>query len=246
MKIFYPIILQLFVLMANTSFCQSSLYAPVSDACWSIRQEDGFGGYNFSHYRIPETQYDTLIGSNHYSKLYGVLWTLAPENYLGAYRSDSSGKVFYIEEGASNENLIMDFSALEGDTVYNVVYMGDTSWKVDFAVDSIGFLTAGSRSYKCVFLSNKEVFPDDGMGPQSLVWSELFGCLNGGIFNYIGCTGYSPQSIDCMSYKDSVYSNFSDCVNYIPYNNVNFSVGNCTYPLSLEDHKLICNVFPNS
>jgi len=233
------------ILFLNTAFSQSNGFIPESDAHWSLQQEDGFGGYDYSYYRIPETQYDTIIGSNHYSKIFNIPGILQPESYVGACRSDSSGKVFFVLKGASNENLIMDYNALEGDTVNNVVYMDDTSWKVDFAVDSIGIITVGSRSYKCVFLSNKEVFPDDGTGPSSLVWVELFGCLNGGIFNHIGCTGFSPQWITCMSFKDTVYSNFSNCINYYPLDNINFSVGSCVYPLSVEEHALNCSVYPN-
>jgi len=233
------------ILFLNTAFSQSNGFIPESDAHWSLQQEDGFGGYDYSYYRIPETQYDTIIGSNHYSKIFNIPGILQPESYVGACRSDSSGKVFFVLKGASNENLIMDYNALEGDTVNNVVYMNDTSWKVDFAVDSIGIITVGSRSYKCVFLSNKEVFPDDGTGPSSLVWVELFGCLNGGIFNHIGCTGFSPQWITCMSFKDTVYSNFSNCINYYPLDNINFSVGSCVYPVSIEENSFTCSVSPN-
>lgn len=251
MKSFKPFILQLFVLIANTALGQSPNFMPLSHAQWSTQMEDGFGGYIYNYFRIPETQYDTIIGSNHYSKIYNIPGILQPESFLGAYRSDSSGKVFYITKGTTNEHLLMDFSAMEGDTVYDVIYnviyyVNDTGFKVDFAVDSTGNITVGSRSYKCIFLSNKEVFPDEGgLNPLSLVWIEFFGCLNGGIFNYIGCTGFSPQRITCMSVKDTMYSNFSDCVNYYPLDNINFSVGNCVYPLSVEENSLTCSFFPN-
>lgn len=233
-------------LLSLTAFSQSGGFVPVSDAHWSLQREDGFGGYNYSYYRIPETQYDTIIGSNHYSKIYNIPGIIQPESYLGACRGDSSGKVFFVLKGASDEHLLMDFGALTGDTVYDVIYMGDTVQKVDFAVDSIGNITAGSRLHKCIFLSNKTVFPDElGFGPKSLVWVELFGCLNGGIFNYIGCTGFSPQWITCMFYKDSVYSNFSDCVNFYPLDNISVSTGSCVYPLSIEEQNLRIEFYPN-
>ena len=217
---------------------------PDSNAVWIIQQDDGFGGFFYNKYSTPINKNDTIINAQLYVKTYD--YTGFPNlDYLGAYRSDSAGKTFYIPKDSLQEYLLFDFSKNTGDSIYNILYCDFPPYfsQIDFYVDSVDNILIGPYLLKRMYLSNNIFFPPTQY-ISPLIWIEKVGCAGGGFFNNIP-TGLGGKWLNCMSYNDTTYYKqfyvFPDTANFYVY-------GNCDTTVGVDEYSQIkpsFNISPN-
>ena len=68
---------------------------PVDNVKWSVSTPSGFGGYTQTYFTTNPINRDTLISGKTYAKLYDhycLVYGGGSYCYLGAYRSDTTGK----------------------------------------------------------------------------------------------------------------------------------------------------------
>src|SRR3990167_6844355 len=97
----------------GNSYSQPFRPLPTQNGRWIIKEDDGQGGW-YILYITDTINPDTIFNSLSYTKIY------ESGMYNGAYRSDTSGKCFFVHPDSMSENLMFDFSALPGDTLFNV------------------------------------------------------------------------------------------------------------------------------
>lgn len=96
---------------------QPSQFFPTEKASWE-NATIGFAGIPFPDYQVLCG--DTLMGNNSYSQLYSVFLDTAGvetmRDYLGGIRMETD-LVFFVEENASEEYLLYDFSLAAGQSI---------------------------------------------------------------------------------------------------------------------------------
>jgi len=234
-KIFFAVIL----LSSYTSLqAQSYLPLPDSNVAWIADIDDGGPGPDYFWRYITDSSYsDTVINSNIYIKLYGApAPNTAPDGYLGGYRSDTSGKTFYIPRDSTQEFLLMDLAANAGDTIHNVLYgQGSTLYTLQYCVvDSTNFINDGTYLLKRLYVRFPPAFPQN-------TWIEKIGST-GGFFNHTEPLNYTY--LQCMSFNDTTYYFASSTAIYNPI----YNYGACQLPTGINDYKskaIEILVYPN-
>jgi hypothetical protein len=174
---------------------------PDSNVSWVIQNNDSNNGDSWYNYSTPINK-DTIINAKTYSKIFEVYPT---ENYTGAFRSDTSGKTFFVPKDSLQEFLLQDLSKNTGDSVYNVYYGIPGGDQINFYVDSTSYITIGPYLLKKMFLSPAaNLICDATCGGYSLIWIEKIGSVGGGLFNNI-TIGLGISWLNCMSFNDTIY-----------------------------------------
>jgi len=236
-KAFFYFSVALYCLQVTSIQCQEYMALPDSIAVWIVGNSSSAGDFYYE-YSIDSYPNDTIIDSTRYTKIY--ITDASDYNfYAGAFRSDSSGKAFFVPPyvGYTDEHLWYDFSLSTGDTVRDIA-LNDMQpglvGEYDFKVDSTRILSVGPYGLKCLHLSPIPPYPPF-YTHNSLVWVEGIGSLNGGIYNMYMC-GISASSLTCMSKNDTIfyYTNSIDCEVFEEQEFI-YSPGICKVPVSVQD-----------
>ncbi len=153
------ILLLISSMLSLSASSQTFVYHPFPDsaASWNIEAHwpCGFGFDTWQYLYSYTLAGDTTIASNLYHKLQVPVkvivshggctqpgtWT-TPGYYAGAIRQDTAArKVFFIESGATTEELLYDFNMVVGDTVKG--YTERTNPEID-TIESIDSVLVGS------------------------------------------------------------------------------------------------------
>ena len=222
-------------------FSQPYLPLPDSNVVWIVQQDDGGPGQDYYyHFFTSFNKNDTLINANSYVKLFRYNPPVPDTNYVGAYRSNSSGQSFFVPTDSIQEYLLRDFSKNTGDTIYNVLYSPAPGFAyymlVDLHVDSMNYVSSGSYLLKRMYLSGSSIVC------PPIVWIEKIGCLNGGALNTQTCAlGYI--FLNCMSFNDTTY--FSTTLFY-NFPDPIYIYGNCDSLTSISEIKNTnIKIYPN-
>jgi hypothetical protein len=135
------------ILCSTTIHAQHYIPFPSSNAYWRV---DWFGEYCQNQSMNPRYQYiltgDTTMNGKIYSKIdrSGLCSQCckAPyspqDGYIGAYRQDTiTKKVFFIQNGMTDEQLLYDFSLRVGDTIKGFLLPYGPSGITVYSIDSI-------------------------------------------------------------------------------------------------------------
>jgi hypothetical protein len=147
-------------------------------------------------------------------------------------REDGAGKVFYTL--GSGEDLVYDFGASTGDTLFVGMPEYGGTCLIPLLVDSVDNVFFASQTRKRMFIVNAlQNFP------PYYIWIEGVGCLNGMTIPYI-CITDNGFDLLCYSENDTLkYSNpnapyFNSCYYY-----------NNTLGISEEGKENHLTIFPN-
>jgi hypothetical protein len=139
-------------------------YFPEQDATWEGATYTLAGPEAYRELLCGQT----VINGRAYSQLYSVEGEGDTLRYLAAVRTNGP-RVFYVEEGSTEERLLYDFSLETGDSI-NLQYVG-LPGDVTLKVSSVAFVTQGGTTRKVI-----NFVPV--MGIQD-VWVEGVGSLFG-------------------------------------------------------------------
>jgi hypothetical protein len=227
-------IIVLALLLPYTSKEQSYISLPDSNATWITIEESSLGKY-YHEYGLNLTKDDTIINSISYIKVFKK-GTIDFQEYVGAFREDTTGSTFFIYLNDTSEYLLFDFSKNTGDTLNNIAfsYYNELIGIYNLKVDSVLLSPSGSLNLKCMYLSFIEPFPPNYNG-NSVVWVERIGSLNGGIFNDYLC-GLSMHTLRCMSANDTIFyfQSSNDC-SFSEQITLSYDPGTCSLPVSVPD-----------
>lgn len=212
---------------------------PDSNAVWIVGYTQGPNVYYYPLATTSVNKDDTLINGKFYTKLFMGA-------FLGAYRSDTSGKAWFVPKDSTQEYLLMDLSKNTGDTIYNLISYGGSSIGssptiIDAVVDSVDYVNVGSYLLKKMSLHSFSLCSSDNTMWQ---WVEKIGALiNAGvIFNYMPC-GFDLNFTYCMSFNDTIYYYSAFFPNVYPY-----LLGSCSnFPYNINPIRFFENIaiYPN-
>jgi len=237
----------IFLFTLGTIQSQNYYMLPDSNATWIVQSVNsngwGYWGYNIGT--------DTIIDSISYNTVY---YGTSANYYLGAYRNDVNGKIYYrpaFPSADSVEYLLFDFSANTGDTIRGVAMhmIGIFVGIYDLFVDSTGYTESNPYSFKYLYLSPIPPFPPQYANGNPVVWVEMIGCLNGGVFNEYLC-GLDMITLRCMSVNDTtMYFNPSCNCFFTEGITIVYEQGTCVLPPvhieeSLSNNPII-SAYPN-
>lgn len=141
---------------------------------------------------------DTLINGINYVEV-----DTCGKGYKGALRNNN-GQVFFVPKDSANEFLLYDFTAAEGDTLYNVYYEMAGSWAT---TEDIYIAPGMIDSVVIDGITRKRININAG-------WIEGIGNLQGLFWeNWYNVSGYAPTLL-CMSTNGTtIYpeSSFGPC-----------------------------------
>jgi hypothetical protein len=226
------IILLFCVLSLNTGTAQTYKTLPDSNAVWIVE-----GDYSLScFYDFYSTNFhlnDTVILGKTYIKLF-------IGQYIGAYRSESTGKTYYFPKNGTNELLIHDFSAQVGDTIFGVSIQGDNYQhhsEQDLVVDSVIYYPHGNDSIKVIALRS-----DWG----NIFWIEGIGTSTG-FFNFNLAFGMIHYSLFCFSSNDTIQYNSPYSGWYFNPDYLTNTAGSCWQFLDIgkENEEKTIAIYPN-
>jgi hypothetical protein len=230
-------LLLLLLLSSAFSFLKAQHYFPLPDSnlVWVIGANE-MGTVSYSNNFTDTINKDTSINASTYTKVYND-----SHIYLGAYRSDTLGKTYYVPPDSLQEFLIMDLAKNPGDSVKNVYispYYSYPGGLTDLYVDSVGYSQAGPYLLKRLYVSNNTIY-NGTMTP--LVWMEKIG-TSLGILNYFYITPNVGYWLECMYYNDTTYYD-----NYLGYDLFEYSHGQCTISVDAGNSPILSrlNIFPN-
>lgn len=171
-------ILFLFLLLPFLSGAQA--YRPIqrAGASWQFVEYNtgslNAAYWNYYYLRTDSLFPDTVIGNQVYHQLLRAATTLA---YFGGYRSDSTGKSWWIPAQDSVEHLLMDLDVLPGDTLTSVFVQNPFSTQnpTYVVIDSVGVFWSGTVPLKLVYCSYETGFSFR----EPLLWIESFGSMQG-------------------------------------------------------------------
>jgi hypothetical protein len=228
------IILLFCVLSLNTGTAQTYKTLPDSNAVWMVYGVHTGGG-SYHYFSIDDHLSEVEIQGKMYIMLY------EGSDYIGAYRSDSTGKTYYFPNNGTNELLIHDFSAQEGDTIFGVSLQdGDWSYHYvdDLIVDSVRYYPHGNDSIKVIALRCTNSW--GGL----IFWVEGIGTSTG-FFNLT--QGLVYYGLVCFSSNDTIqYNNpFSD--SYFNPDYLTNTAGSCWQYLDIgkENEEKTITLYPN-
>ena len=224
-----------FIVSQDFLFAQQYYPLPDSNAAW-IRLDPGCPFPCPVPYRKFFTSIqknDTVISSNTYTKIF-CDYNLQPHtSYFGAYRSNTTGKTFFVPIDSIKEFLLFDFSRNPGDTIKQLLVAYDTLGGriADYIVDSIGSVTAGPYSLKT--LSLRMIGPPPiSCFYEYLTWIEKIGNLGSGVINF-DCHGCAIGPVlNCMQFNDTIYYESVGCssIYWFPQS-VTYLQGQCSFPV---------------
>jgi hypothetical protein len=188
-------IIFLFVVLVNKTKGQNYHPWPKSNAQWQVNYQlfPEPPGLSAS-YRIPSTDFDTLINQIHYSKLFDG------DNYRGSLRATGDhSKVYFIPKDSIAEYLLFDFSVKVGDTLFNVYSNFFQGVIIDnriiYEIDSI---LLGSKYHKLILMHGTN---EEG----EIKWLEGIGGLGGLLENYPIMSVSGDFYLGCMSHNSNIY-----------------------------------------
>jgi hypothetical protein len=196
-----------FIIILAPAFAVSQNYRPLpgAGAAWQfVNFVQPTQYYYFSDYfflKTPDINADTLINSNTYYKLYKNSLTYNFSEYEGCYRSDSTGKTWWIPRNDSAEYLLMDLNVNPGDTVNNIYLQANLPAPVliNIVVDSVGWHVSGNKVLKKVYGS------DQPFSSDRILWIEELGSMMG-FFNYgVNLLPYNYYQPICVSFNDTAW-----------------------------------------
>lgn len=216
------------------SIAQNYHTIPATNFIWS-ETENVMGSIHHREYFPDLNNPDTIINTNTYTKVFCDSLT----GYVGAYRSDTTGKAYYVPIDSIQEYLLMDLSKNVGDSVRNIIfcYPFYDSQLIDLYVDSVDFVNAGPYTLKRLFLSNQSIWPNQYHDYSEVMWMEKIGTSNGfyNLINYYSMGAFDVVWLDCMYYNDTTY--YIDNTGYI-YNGgyfIEYSPGHCTINVGIDE-----------
>jgi hypothetical protein len=209
---------------------------------------------NFSNYyylEVPFINPDTSIQTNVYHKLVEHSVNSPTGSYIGGFRSDSTGKTWWLPATDSAEYLLMDLNVQQGDTVYNVFSYNLMTQAVllDYRVDSIGFVFIDGVSYKKVHVRSVP------FNSNLCLWLEELGSFNGFFNKDVTGLPYAFDNCLCISFDDTVRFT-GDSIYLAPYNflywpdSFQTSAGTCplyfmTVTGEVETEGITLRIYPN-
>jgi len=212
-----------FLLTQIFTYGQVSEMLVDTNKVWSNLFQNAPGGPPPYHWTTTFIRFsnDTLIGPNHYKKIWGTTDSLQL-NYsaMGFIREDLSHKVFFRNVNDSIDRLLYDFEAVVGDTV---IVPGPTS----LIVDSVESIFIHDRNVKRMVLSAN--------GCSGEQWIEGIGSLNGVLNPGTECIVGTRNDLLCFYKNDT-----------LNYSNPNF--GACYYSTGIntfEPNKIKVSLSPN-
>ncbi|MCU0432412.1 MAG: T9SS type A sorting domain-containing protein [Bacteroidia bacterium] len=201
-------LLVLLLIVLVPSFATSQNYRPLpgAGASWQLVTYSYYSQtYNTQDYyylEVPLVNSDTSIQTNVYHRLIEHSLFYPTGNYLGGFRSDSTGKTWWLPSADTTEFLLMDLNVNQGDTVRNVYSIDQTGLPAthDFYVDSTGIMVTGSLPRKTVYVRSVP------SGMNINMWIEGLGAFNG-FLNKTYSAGplYRFDNFLCISYEDTVW-----------------------------------------
>jgi hypothetical protein len=231
------IILLFCVLSLNTSIAQTYKTLPDSNAVWMAYGAHSEGG-SYYYFNIDNHLNDTIIQGETYIKLF------FESEYIGAYRSESTGKTYYCPRNSVNKLLIHDFSAQEGDTIFGVSIQTnnwDYHYEDDLIVDSVRYYPHGNDSIKVIALR----CPNSWWGGL-IFWIEGVGTLTG-FFNLV--LDLVSYNLVCFSSNDTIqfYTTSTDGGWYFNPNWLTNTAGSCWQYLDIgkENEEKTITLYPN-
>ncbi|MCH2228727.1 MAG: T9SS type A sorting domain-containing protein [Crocinitomicaceae bacterium] len=214
------------LMIHNLSFSQ---YEPIPDSnvTWQSTWSD-FGFVTRTHHFVPSFNYDTLIESNNYSKVYksNCDWSLGA--YVGAYRSLSNGETFFIPSGSIEEHYLFKHNVSAGDSI--IIWKSIDGFSSPFEVDTV---TVSSQGYDSGIHT---VYVDYGNTASPYgIWKEGIGSSQWGLWTS-DIQYFDFVNVSCTGIYDTTGTMFT-AVDQCP---------NCDYDVSLyELNESPLNVFPN-
>lgn len=216
------IFLLFFFAFAQQVHSQNYLPLPDSNAVWIV---DAYRGGplpdSLGKLLVSPNLHDTVINSQSYNNLYKD--TVSYATYFGAYRSDTTGKTYFVQPDSVQEHLLMDLSANAGDTIFNVLYYGAQYLK-NAVVDSVNFIVAGPYILKRVYIHFPPISVEN-------VWIEKVGST-GGFFNEADFFPY--LFLQCMSFNDTTYYLNNTGFPYV-YQSPGYTQGTCNLPSGIDN-----------
>jgi hypothetical protein len=203
--------------MLTPAFAAGQNYRPIvsTGAAWQFvhfEWPSQFVTYwNYYYLKTPEINADTLIQSQTYHKLYKNTIAYNFAEYKGCYRSDSTGKSWWLPRNDSVEYLLMDLNVNPGDTVNNVYVETNLTppYLLSVHIDSIGWHISGNKVLRKVYGTT---------APFSLhrvLWIEELGSMLG-FFNLgVGSLPYDYYQPICVSVNDTSWYYQADTVVYL-------------------------------
>lgn len=178
---------------------------PTEQVKWTVSRYGGFGELYQTYYRPDTINSDTLINGTIYTKLRDHYCNAfspgEPYCYLGAYRSDSTGKTFFVLPNDTLAYLLFDVGVVPGDTIPAVLVHGSFGAILDTAiVDSVSTKIVGPKSFRVVSV-HYPGYNDSGWYDQ---WIESIGSTLG-FFNEIEPSMSGHPWLNCYTYNDSTY-----------------------------------------
>jgi len=225
------ILLALLCSIFHFSGAQNYYTLPDSNAHW-VFSNGSIGIVWTTNLFTSTANRDTIINSNVYTKVFND-----SNDYSGAYRSETTGKAYFIYPDSLQEYLFMDLSKNAGDSVKNIyVFASNYGFHglIDLFVDSVDYQHVGPYILKRLYLSNNILFP--GVYPK-LTWIEKIGTSDG-FKNYLQDNVVIGENLKCMYYNDTTYYSW-----YF----VEYSPGYCTSTGDINNASLPGDfiIFPN-
>jgi hypothetical protein len=195
-----------FIIILAPAIAVSQNYRPLpgAGAAWQLVTysiySPTFNTITYYYLEVPSVSPDTIIQANVYHKLIEHTVNYPAGNFIGGFRSDSTGKTWWFPSGDSTEYLLMDFNVQQGDTVSDVFLingMGIPSVD-DLLVDSTGIQVIDG-------VMRKKVFVTSPSQSHRYMWLEGIGSFNGFLNkdDIVGLT-ISFDNYVCISFDDTV------------------------------------------
>lgn len=188
------IILLYILIISYSSFAQDSLVSINKLWCtlnYSQIGEDEFTNVQSSYIKF---QYDTIINTLYYKKMYTTTDSLMLEWDEIGYAREENKKTHIIKKGDSTENLFYDFNLTINDTIIikNPFIINDSLKMFVTSIDSINII---NEKRKVITLSYTEV------------WIEGVGSIRGFLYPYTNPPG-TNKTLTCVLDKDElIYQN---------------------------------------
>lgn len=199
------ILFVLFILAPAFAVSQNYRPLPDSNAHWQLFRSISYGPGNWAieyyYYSTDSIQPDTILNGDVYTKLIKHQSNPPFNEYIGSYRSDSTGKTWWIAAQDSVPSLLMDVAVQAGDTIFNIYGYDFNVMQIyyDVRVDSIDSYVSRNNVLRVVHVTT--LAPYNGL---RFHWVESIGSLNG-FFNYLnGGLVQRVWHIICADDNDSV------------------------------------------
>jgi hypothetical protein len=228
---------------------------PGAGAAWQLVTYSSFSPafnmFDYYYLEVPLINPDTSIQTNVYHKLIEYSYNFPTGNYIGGFRSDSTGKTWWSPSGDSTEYLLIDLNVQPGDTVENVYSYDEwgQAGLTDFCVDSVGVIYFDGAAHKKVYVRPAQ----SNLGN---LWLEALGSFNGFLNRSLmyGLTIEFDNYI-CISFDDTVRYT-GDSIYLDPFNfrywpdSFQTSAGTCPLYFMLfqgqnENEMVSLRIYPN-